>query len=406
MRAAAAVLLVAVSAALSGCRTTTVSTRNLDAVLSSTNSFRYQGPTTTLWRDTSSNVLGLIRRIFRAEREEEPIRPIRNPTKTALENIARLSDSGQGRATWRQNEQVRLLARYARYAPSQLCRERALRELVPHGQRLAIKDPYFPDDSAANAAELIEALRGLVETLRGVVSAGGRVNETSRADFDAAVEVLETTAVDIQGGSRLLQALGPFIKGNLLPKELREDLEQLSLDVQGTMIREAIWAGSRDPSEHARASAFQVGMEIFGERFMTEALLALAPRNDLPAPMLREYTTFDIPTVPPSMSRVHVAVAGAYEEKGLPLEAQRQTMKGLELRGTLVFTMLRIAASELTYTDEARHAAMRALTTISGGELETLRPEEWDDWWRAVLPTLDAEIEAIRSTPEALQQTP
>ena len=33
---------------------------------------------------------------------------------------------------------------------------------------------------------------------------------------------------------------------------------------------------------------------------------------------------------------------------------------------------------------------------LMGGELRTLRAEEWDDWWREVAPRLEAELEAAR----------
>lgn len=394
MRAPIVALLLVVSATL-GCRGTSVATQNLDATLSATNQFRYQGAITSLWRDALDLGFGSITDAAGVEQSPDKIVVIKNPTKLALKNLKNLTESTQGRSQWRQNEQVRTLARWARYSPSQLCRERALLDLAPHGERLTVIDPFFPDE-AANAAELIAALSGLVDAMREIVVKKSDLTETAQADFDAAIDVLASTSIDIEGGSRLLRALGPFMKGNALPRELRDRIDELSVDVQETMIREAIWAGARDGSQFVRAAALQVGIQVYGEPYRAEALLALGPRGDLPPAVVEKYTRFDIPTVPPAMSRVHVAVSDSYKEAGLPMDARRQTESGIELRGTLVFTLLRIASSELTFTDEARHAAMRALSTVSDGELKTLRPEEWDDWWRTVAPRLETELEALR----------
>ncbi|MEM6672904.1 MAG: hypothetical protein AAF726_08665 [Planctomycetota bacterium] len=390
-------LALALAAALLGsaCRTTSVATQNLDATLSSGDTFRYQGRTTSVWRETLDYGFDAVRRVIRAADPDDRMRAIANPTKLALENLIDLEDSSEGRAEWRHGEQVRTFTRYARYAPSQLCRERALLALREHGQRLELTEGHRPNDAAANAPELMEALDGLVDAMRGIVARRGRGDETDLADFRAALEVLRTTPVDIQGGSRLLRALSPFMRSGALPRELRDEVDDLSIEVQRKLIPEAIWAGVRDQSELVRAAAFRSGTAIYGDLFRIEAILALAPPSDIRERVREAYRRFDIPTVAPNLGQVHVAVADDLAENGMPLAARRQTLAGVELRGTIVFVLLRIAASELTFTEPAQHAAMRALGTVSGGELETLRPEEWDDWWQVVGPRLEAEIKAL-----------
>ena len=134
--------LLGVGAALllGACRTTTVATQNLDAVLSSTDSFRYNAATTGVWEDLFSNSLASLKSLTRGKPPAPKERGVPNPSRVALANLLRLADSDEGPEAWRHNEQVRTFARYATSAPSQLCRERAVLSLVPHAKRLGITE--------------------------------------------------------------------------------------------------------------------------------------------------------------------------------------------------------------------------------------------------------------------------
>ena len=56
---------------------------------------------------------------------------------------------------------------------------------------------------------------------------------------------------------------------------------------------------------------------------------------------------------------------------------------------------LQIAATELIYPRRAQHAAMDALSALTSGEVVSLRPEVWEDWWFEVLPDLQEQIRAL-----------
>lgn len=378
---------------LSGCRGTSVATQNLDVVLSSTDRFRYRGATTNQWKDLMDLGFNSLRSVVSAEERPKTEQSIANPTEFAFENLADLASSTQGPTIWRQNEQVRVLARFAVYAPSQLCRELAIRQLAPHAVRLEVDGTFRPPEQPASAAELIEAVDGLTDALR--LAARRRMDATARADFSAAIALVEEVEVDVQGGARLLRALGPFLKGRLLPSELRERVAALSLEVQQDLVAEAYWRGVRDRSAFVREAALAASMELHGDPYRVEALLSIIPAEAVEPWIVEEYGRFDLPIQPIQDAGVVVVIAEAFERNGLPLAARRDTVKGLQLRSGIVIGFLQIAATELIYPRRAQHAAMDALSALTSGEVVSLRPEVWEDWWFEVLPDLQEQIRAL-----------
>ena len=383
--------------ALVGCRSTSVATQNLDAVLSSEDTFRYQGDTTTFWEEFIGGTVGQFTGGLLGQRaREESLKTIPDPTGFALDNLLDLRRSGEGRSAWRDGEHVRIFARYALYAPSKLARERALLELEAHAERLGIETPYKPTGPTANAPELIEELAGLVDASRRLIAERAAPTETAVLDFNAAVEVIERSEFDVQVGSRLLRAIGPFLRTNALPEAQREKLSELGLDVQKAMVAEALARGLGDRSDLARSAAFRANLAVFGEDFAVAALFSLLPPRFLREEVVRRFDQFVIPTVPATFQEVHFAVFEYLEEHGLPASAVGETIPALELRGVIIVALWQIAVNTIVFSDRSRHAAMRALGTVSGGELETLRWEEWDTWRREKSEEMTRKINALK----------
>ena len=395
--------LLGVGAALllGACRTTTVATQNLDAVLSSTDSFRYNAATTGVWEDLFSNSLASLKSLTRGKPPAPKERGVPNPSRVALANLLRLADSDEGPEAWRHNEQVRTFARYATSAPSQLCRERAVLSLVPHAKRLGITEPYSPLEEPANASELRQVLEGLVDATRRIVDEHADPSATAIADFNAALEVLNDTQLNVASGSRLLKAIAPFIKGGGLPATQREQLAELSLKVQGDLVREALFAGVVDRSDVVRSAGMKASISVYGEAFAVEALLALVPRENVADPVAEAFSKFSVPPVPIQYDNTLIAVCDSFAEAGLPFLAKKPTALGVETRGTLYAVLWQISINDLAFGNRPRHAAMRALHTMSGGQLESLRWEEWNDWFRGVAPALEEELSALKRTEAA-----
>ncbi|MBL6754787.1 MAG: hypothetical protein ISQ11_00145 [Planctomycetes bacterium] len=385
-------IAAALAASLSGCRGTSVATQNLDAVLSSTDNFRYRGATTNQWKDLMDLGFNSLRSVVSAEEKARTEQNIPDPTEFAFENLVDLSASTQGPTLWRHNEQVRVLARFAVYAPSQLCRELAIRQLRVHAERLELDGTFSGLEQAASAAELIEAVDGLTDALR--TASRRRLDDTARADFAAAITLVEELEVDVQGGARLLGALGPFLKGRLLPTDLRQRVAALSLEVQRRLVAEAYWRGVRDTSAFVRASALSISMALHGDPYRIEALLTVIPTEAVEPWITERYRTFDLPAQPLEDAGVLIAVAQAFEAEGLPLAARRDTVEGLQLRAAIVVGFLQVAATDLLYPRRARHAAMDTLGALTSGEVVSLRPEVWERWWLGVRPELEDQIRA------------
>lgn len=387
--------VAAVIVLAAGCRTTSVATQNLDAVLGSNDTLRYQGDTTSLFNEVFAGTISRLTLGFAKASEEAALDPIKNPTRLGLENLLMLSRSRQGPRAWRENEQVRVMARYARFAPSQLLRERALIELGAHGKRLGVEAAFELPERSANAADLMVSLDGLVDATKALLANSS--SETAKADFDAAVALLERADYDVQGGTRLLRAIGPFLRGVGLPGAQREALEGLSLDVQRRCVREALQFGLIDRSPVARAAAFHGGIEAFGEPFLVEATLALVP-SAFSSPAIRErFNSFGIPSTPPNFTEVFLSVAAALQETGLPEAAQLETVESKELERVLYSALHFVALNDLLFPERARNAAMRALGVMAGGELVTYREEEWDDWFKTRADQLGTEIQRLRA---------
>lgn len=385
---------------LAGCRTTSVAVQNLDAVLSSSDQFRYQGATTTPLRDLLESGFGaFLAAPFGREAPQPEVQPIPNPTKLSVTELIRLADSTQGGRAWRQNESVRVFARFAVGAPSQLARERALLELVPHARRLGVESLPPLDDAeiSANAPELLEALDGLVDAARARLADGAQASETSRADFEAAADVLQAATIDVAGGSRLLRALGPFLRAPRLPSDARERLEALSLDVQRRLVMQALRRGLSDRSSVARAAAYRAAIELLGDPFAIEAVFACTGRGDVKQALGDRFNDFKLPQVPAIYGEVHLAVTDHFRVHGLPGIATAHTPDALRLRGSLFTGLLRMAADDFLFDDTSRHGAMAALAAVSSGELETFREEEWTEWFRELSAELQAEIERLEA---------
>lgn len=397
-----------------GCQFGEMASHNLDVVMSAEDRLRYvgdlQGPMEYLLRGFVDPTMVDESSWLAASGTD----PIGDPTDVAVENLLTLSQGFDGNPRWREAEEVRQFARYAVACPAGLARERALLELIPHGQRLALTEPFRAPEKAANAEELRVRLEGLVEGARGLLVRPGEPSATALADFRAACALLAAAEVDIPGGRRVLRAVAPFLSRSGLPKDVRAALVELSESLQRRLVTEALARGLLDPLEYVRAAAVRANVEVYGDPFVMEATFVLGVRpvqELLPAGIGQEYTRFGV--LPEELDAIEprVALCRLLAERGLPAAARQSDARGLTLRFGLMISLVQVATRYDLFEPRARTHAMLALDAVTGARLGALREDAWDAWWRAVGPELQAAAEAQRkreaeAPPGALKNSP
>lgn len=380
--------------AITGCRSTSVATQNLDAVLGSNDQLRYRGDTTTVFRDVFASLVEEVTFGAGSTSEEATLDPIPNPTELGLENLILLARSRQGPDGWLHNEQVRVLTRYARFAPSQLLRERAFLELGAHAVRLDVPAKFVAPEEVATASELAGVLNVLVDATRSLLE--DRSSDAAQAEFGGALARMAGTGHDIQGGTRILGAISPFLRGSGIGGAQKGAMEELAVTVQRRCVREALQAGLYDPSPVVRAAAMRAGIEAFGEPFLVECALALVPPAFTSDEVRARFGAFGVPSVPSDFVEVHIAVGEALARNGLPAEARGSAIDALELKLVLFSSLHFVAINDLLFPSRSRHAIMRSLGVLSGGELVTYREEEWDTWFQDRADQLGTELRRMR----------
>jgi hypothetical protein len=151
-----------------------------------------------------------------------------------------------------------------------------------------------------------------------------------------------------------------------------------------------------DQTDVVRSAGMRSNIAVYGDDFAIEALLKLVPPRNVATPVAKAFARFNVPPVPVEFDMTFISICEAFELRGLPLAAKTPDSIGVETRGTIFATFWQIAINDLMFSDQSRNAAMRALGSLSGAQLETLRSEEWDTWFRGVAPALEEELKALR----------
>lgn len=378
---------------LGSCRSAELASANLDELMTPTHTFRYSGRVRTGFDYLLESVIDpdWLNEDSLASRNR--VKPIKNPTKLALANLLALrKDSFGMRGTFLDAERVRQYVRYAAFCPSALCRERAFLEMAPHARRLGAEEVVTPQQPA-NEVEVLEGLRGLRGVLVVLATNRGRLDETTRQDFEAACQVLQGLELDLEGGRRLLRIIAAF--GQLPGLEVEElgPLVVLSESVQRRVISLALTEGRYDSSGLVRAAALRANHAAFGDAFLDEALIALASRvrtNDEG----RLLTTGRFRLVPEGGREIepYVAVFELLQARGLPPVSGKPSER-IDRRLKQLQALMQITHDFSTYPDRTRVLAMQTLSHVSPAGLDSLREEDWAQWWSAYSVTELARLE-------------
>ena len=186
-----------------------------------------------------------------------------------------------------------------------------------------------------------------------------------------------------------------FLRGARIGVEQKAAMEELAITVQRRCVREALQAGLYDPSPVARAAAVRAGIEAFG-RITGSARWRSFLRRSPPTRCVLASKASESPACRRTSWRRHVAVGEALARNGLPAEARGNAIDDLELKLVLFSSLHFVAINDLLFPSRSRHAMMRSLGVLSGGELVTYREEEWDTWFQERADQLGTELRRMR----------
>lgn len=361
--------------ALGGCRGTGVSSANLDQLLGPDERLQYSARLESGARYLVAQFLD--EDWFGGEEgsADRPPEPIPDPSATALKNLLGLRRGQAGFSeTWIQAEQVRQYARYAVQCNSALARERSLIELADHARRLGLESRAVQPEVAANAIEIRSALSGLVDVLNDIAVARG-MNDTRRADLQAACEVISRLTLDVDGGWRLLKILGRFTTLRIVPRRELGPLLDLSEQVQRGLVAQALAHGRTDPVDRVRAQAVISSEAAYGAPFLRECLLIIAHRRQVGR-------SYGLPAPGPEDPEVCLAIVNLVRVHGLPLDESLSGPEEVAQRRDLLTGLIVLGANTLVYPDRVRTGAMLALDATVEGVSFGLQSHEWAAWWQ------------------------
>ena len=265
--------------------------------------------------------------------------------------------------------QVHTFAWLAVEDPWQISRTISVRELGHLGQRLGV-EARRPDAPTAGVEDVRSALARLLRAVRIEL---GQEQGTSESDLAEACAHIQSLQLDRQGALRLLRAAAVIEKRTGRRDARWEPLRATITELERVCVREALLLALRDaPPREAggshpgwnhpgvRAAAVTACVRTFGPGALGEMLLQLHQEADpqVLAAVLHEVQAYGLPEDLPGMDE--------------------PTLEGLRGR----WTALIVQQATQNPDGTVRVAAMRALETISGGEVQSLREEDWLVWIR------------------------
>lgn len=371
---AAAVLL----AAGSGCRVVRAldvvsipeaKAHNLEQIHSPETEHRYSA---VLTGDIAFLLTGLVTGLGPGKGFEAPRRDpksVRDPHRRCLENLLELldaSDEDPARAAL----QVEWAARLAVQDPWMLSREAAVRHLGRAARRLA----SGPVPAAAHEgepvgpAELGELLVRLLRTVKSDIEAQ-RTTRGGPPGLSALVEEIRSLHLDLEGGRRALRTVR-LLEGATRGRADLPQLAALSRDLQTRLVHLGLASALRDPAPRVRAAGWTARVAAGGPAVLAERLARLEDEPD---------------------ELVVVTVLRLVAGHGLPPRATDQDEQAY--REAREHWLAQIHFHAVQHREGwVRATAMATLGRLSGGELASLREEDWIRWWE--------ERKALSASPE------
>lgn len=313
--------------------------------------------------DLQGDVTFVMRRLFSGigpgegldARRGEP-KPVRDPNRRCHENLLELA-TFTGADPLVSSLQVEWAARLAVQDPWVLSREAATLLLGRAGARLGLEwpPPAPSPEPPVGPERLGELLAGLVRAFREELAAGGGSGRLA-----AACAELGSLEFELEGGRRALRTVRTLLAASGTRPQAAP-LRALSGDLQRHLVHLGLASALADPAPRVRAAALVARVEAAGPGTLGPLLERLEEQHaDL----------------------VAVTALRLVAEHGLPppgpgLEGERYA----ELRERWLAQLHYHAVQHRQ--GWVRVNAMRALGRATGGELVSLREEDWVHWWES-----------------------
>lgn len=367
-------LLASIAAASCACRSIGANAHNLDQLHSPDGRVQRVGNLVgPLGFELRRSLGGLVPGL--AVGDDDETRSIKDPLGRCVENLAEMSEF-DGADPYYGSLQSLYFSWLAVDDPWHVSRELCVRGLGAAGERLGLAGEPPPDRRGEPVVPI--DLRGPIEELTAAAAdlrGGTRAERAAAAQrFEAACDAIEELPIDRRAGLRALRVAITFERALGESSRVYPRLRRLNVHLQKICVREALLAALRDraPAESTgthpgwdsplvRSAAIEACVQAFGPRALADFLVQIQGEDD-PDTLL--------------------GLLRAVRERGLPRELEGLSESDLaELRELWTRSILAKATNHPS--SRVRVAAMRALRTISGGELGTLREEEWAAWYTA-----------------------
>jgi hypothetical protein len=361
--------------ALSGCNAAGMRVHNLGELHTDDGFHRYSAVQLSSWDWALRQELGGLFSGGRVQLEEIPPKEIDDPNEACLEHLVELGrHTGEG--GFARSQRIATYAEYIVSCPWKLSRERCAILLGREGRDLDLRGNPAPRASPtpAGADEVAGVLSELVAATRPLLEAKGEGYDAEA--LAAACEHLRGLDLDLDGARRTLLLTALLERRGGDKDERLQPLRELVLALQRLTVSRALTTAlaDRQPFERqgsdpgwgdarVRGAAVEGWVQAGGPLALAEFLQQLDPREEIEPDVL-------------------LAILVGVAREGLPQEIPGASERDVaQLNERWISALLGIA---LDHPDgRLRVAAMHALSRISGGELASLREEDWLAWIEA-----------------------
>lgn len=360
---------------LGACNATGMRVFNLGELHTDDGFHRYSAVQLSNWDWTLRKEMGGLFSKSQVHLEEIQPKEIDDPNDACLEHLVELGrHTGEG--GYARSQRIATYAQYVVQCPWKLSRERCAILLGREGAAIDLSEHPAPPlpEAPAGPEQVADCVSALIAALRPQIE--GRDDEFRPEALAAACDALAELPLDLDGARRALQLVALLEQRTDPDAAACAPLRELVLRMQRLTVARALSQAltDRQPFERqgtnpgwgdarVRGAAVQAWVQAGGSLALAEFLQQLDPRGEIEVDVL-------------------LAILRSVASQGLPSAIAGVAPEDVARLGERwTDALMRFA---LDHPDgRVRVAAMRALSRLSGGELRSLREEDWLAWIQA-----------------------